>query len=191
LKKKKLREFPLKKEYTNKGQKIKKKLRQIKGLIAIRLFKLQLENIVVLTCGRFLDISINNIFVSKGINSIKKVGSRMKKQEFRFIFYLLLLSSQYNQSKMIANYVANSIKTTKKHYLVLRSFIGLVEYFFFKNIINFLGLQLRLTGKLGGKMRRSKYHYKLGKVWLQTLKIGLNYTLSISFTKFGIISIKV
>jgi ribosomal protein S3 len=26
---------------------------------------------------------------------------------------------------------------------------------------------------------------------LQTLKIGLNYTLSISFTKFGIISIKV
>jgi hypothetical protein len=164
LKKKKLVEFVAKKKCSGKVPKIKTKLRQIRGLIAMRLFKLQLENIIALTCGRFLDISINNIFLIKGVSSIKKVGSRMKKQEFRFMFYLLLLSSQYNQSKMIANFLANSIKTTKKHFLVLRSFISLVEYFFFKNIINFLGLQLRLTGKLGGKMRRSKYHYKLGKV---------------------------
>lgn len=125
------------------------------------------------------------------INPQKKFGIKIKKQEFRFIFYLLLLSCQYNQSKMIANYLANYIKTTKKHYLVLRNFINFLEYFFFKNIINFLGFQLRLSGKLGGKMRKSKYHYKLGRVWLQTLKICLSYTTSTSFTKFGVISIKV
>jgi len=148
----------------NNNKKIKKN-RQVNGLIIIRLFKLQLENIIFFTCKRFLDISINNIFLTSGIiNYRKKIGVKIKKQEFRFIFYLLLLSSQYNQSKMIANYLASNIKTTKKHYLVLRNFVNFLEYFFFKNIINFLGFQLRLNGKLSGKMRKSKYHYKLGKV---------------------------
>ena len=40
-------------------------------------------------------------------------------------------------------------------------------------------------------MRKSKYHYKLGKVQLQTLKSSLNYSLGLSYTKFGIISIKI
>ena len=40
-------------------------------------------------------------------------------------------------------------------------------------------------------MRRSKFHYKLGKVCLQSLSIGLNYSIALSYTKFGIISIKV
>jgi small subunit ribosomal protein S3 len=58
-------------------------------------------------------------------------------------------------------------------------------------LVQFLGLQLRLNGKLGGKLRKSKYHYKLGKVQLQSLKVGLNYSISISHTKFGAISVKV
>lgn len=169
----------------------KKKLRKISGLIAIRLFKFQLENIIFFICGRFLDIFINNVFFIKGLSVATRVGVRLKKLDFRFVFYLLLLSSQYNQTKMISNYVASIIKGTKKHHMVLRNFVNLIEFFFFKNIICFLGIQLRVTGKLGGKMRKSKYHYKLGKVCLQTLRIGLNYSLSISYTKFGIISIKV
>jgi ribosomal protein S3 len=56
--------------------------------------------------------------------------------------------------------------------------------------ISLLGIQLRVSGKLDGRMRRSKYHYNVGKVQLQTLKIFLNYSLSISYTKYGIISIK-
>jgi ribosomal protein S3 len=39
-------------------------------------------------------------------------------------------------------------------------------------------------------MRKSKYHYDIGKVQLQTLKIILSYSLSFSYTKFGILSTK-
>lgn len=39
-------------------------------------------------------------------------------------------------------------------------------------------------------MRKSKYIYKIGKVQLQTLKLIFDYNLYLSFTKFGIISIK-
>jgi hypothetical protein len=169
----------------------RKKLRKISSLIYIRLFKLQLENIIFFTCNRFLDIFINNIFLIKGLSLSCRLGSRVKKQEFRFVFYLLLLSTQYNQSKMLSNYVVDIIQKTKKHHMVLRNFVSLIELFFFKNIISFLGFQLRVTGKLGGKMRKSKYHYKLGKVRLQTLKVGLSYSSSVSYTKFGVISVKV
>jgi ribosomal protein S3 len=56
--------------------------------------------------------------------------------------------------------------------------------------ISLWGIQLRVAGKLDGRMRKSKYHYNIGKVQLQTLKTFLNYSISISYTKFGIISIK-
>jgi ribosomal protein S3 len=39
-------------------------------------------------------------------------------------------------------------------------------------------------------MRKSKYHYSIGKVQLLTFKTFLNYSISISYTKFGIISTK-
>jgi len=137
-------------------------------------------------------VFIHNIFFEKGITIPVRLSQRFKKsQESRFIFYLLLLSTQYNQSAMLSKYVANIIKKTKNHLMVIKKFINFVEFYFFKHIINFLGLQLRVTGKLGGKMRKSKYHYKLGKVCLQSLKIGLSYSCSISYTKFGLISVKI
>jgi len=169
----------------------KKKLRKISGFVSIRVFQLSLENIICYTCKRFLSVSIHNIFLSKGLHVQQKLGVKMRKQKFRSLFYLVLMSALFNQSKIIALYLAVSIKTTKNHLVVLRSFIDLVEFFFFKRILRFLGFQLRLTGKLGGKMRRSKFHYKLGKVCLQTISIGLSYSTVLSYTKFGVISIKV
>jgi hypothetical protein len=169
----------------------KTKLRKICGFVSMRIFQLSIENIVFFNCKRFLSINIHNIFLSKGLHLQEKLGFKIEKQLFRSAFYLILLSTLYNQSKMISLYLASSIRNTKKHFVVVRNFINLVEFFFFKKILRFLGLQIRLTGKLGGKMRRSKFHYKLGKVCLQTLSIALNYSIALSYTRFGIISIKV
>jgi hypothetical protein len=58
----------------------KKKLRSISGLIALRVFKLRLENIIYFTCGRFLAISINNIFLTKGLHLQQRLGTKIKKQ---------------------------------------------------------------------------------------------------------------
>ena len=49
---------------------------------------------------------------------------------------------------------------------------------------------MQVSGKLNGKMRKSKYHYSIGKVQLQTLMTTLDYHLGISYTKFGILSTK-
>jgi small subunit ribosomal protein S3 len=73
---------------------------------------------------------------------------------------------------------------------VLRKITLIIENFWKSRNASLRGIQLRVTGKLNGSMRKSKYHYSIGKVQLQTFKTFLNYNLSISYTNFGIISIK-
>jgi hypothetical protein len=104
---------------------------------------------------------------------------------------LLYLASNYNQSKLLSDYLSKLIKGSKKHFRNLSFFVKALEFVFNWNLIQILGFQLRLNGKLGGKLRKSKYHYKLGKVQLQTLRFNLSYSFSVSYTKFGTISIKV
>lgn len=101
------------------------------------------------------------------------------------------MAVRYCSSKIIVDYLLNLIKKNKNHHRSLKIFTNFLEKLFLYKAIKLLGFQLRVTGKLGGKMRKSKYHYKLGKVQLQTLKSRLSYDLGLSYTKFGIISIKV
>jgi ribosomal protein S3 len=96
----------------------------------------------------------------------------------------------YNNAGIISDYLSVIISSDTNHKRSLKKFITIFEIFFFSNLLQLTGFQLRLNGKLNGKMRKSKYHYKVGKVQLQTLKILLNFSLAISYTKFGTISIK-
>jgi ribosomal protein S3 len=52
-------------------------------------------------------------------------------------------------------------------------------------------LRIYVTGKLNGKMRRKTYSFKTGELAVQQLNTNLDYFKSTSFTKFGVLSIKV
>lgn len=91
---------------------------------------------------------------------------------------------------MFSSFIALQIKKNKNHKKILRKITLIIETFWKTRNINLRGIQLRVTGKLNGSMRKSKYHYSIGKVQLQTFKTFLNYHMSISYTKFGIISTK-
>jgi ribosomal protein S3 len=97
----------------------------------------------------------------------------------------------YFNSSLLSNYLSFLIKNSDKHYVVLKNVVKVLQNFYLVSHIKLLGIQLRLSGKLGGKMRKSKYHYQLGKVQLQTLKSKLSYDLGNSYTKYGVISVKV
>lgn len=112
------------------------------------------------------------------------------REVYRIAFQTILLSLVYRNTKVLSDYLVDLIKKNKQHHKTLRTFVSGIERFFFSNTLKLLGLQLRVTGKLGGRMRKSKYHYSLGKVQLQTIRMGVSYTLGVSYTKFGVISIK-
>jgi len=138
-----------------------------------------------------MNVKLNNVFLQKGLPRISFFGNQTIKPDFRFKFFTIFLSIVYNNSLILATYLAEMIKNGKQHRKNLQTFTDFFERVFFSCVIFLSGFQLRVTGKLGGKLRKSKYHYKLGKVKLQTFKHFLSYSLVPSFTKFGVISIKV
>ena len=104
---------------------------------------------------------------------------------------MLLVSIRYKNAKLISEYVSKLIYISKNHFRDLKFFTDIFEHFFIKNVIKLLGFQLRVTGKVGGRLRKKKYQFKLGKTQSQTININLSYYKSLSFTRYGIISIKV
>lgn len=168
-----------------------KKLRKILGLISLKVFSILLENIFFLTSGFFFKVTIKGIFLTKGLFLIKNIFNFFEKQEFRLAFYFLFLATNYNCTKILSDYLAGLVKRKKNHIKIFKVFVFCADELFRLNLIKFLGLQLRSTGKISGSLRKSKYHFKLGQVKLQKFFISLNYSLSLSYTKFGVISIKV
>merc|ERR1712127_203061 len=136
--------------------------------------------VIFLMCGSFFNVNMNHILLNKGLILVKKLNTRFKKQNFRSLFFLLFLATNYNNSKIISEFLAIVIKKNKNHHKILKFYVDFIEFLFNVNLIKMLGLQLRVTGKLDGKLRKSKYHYKLGKVSLQKLNVGISYSKAIS-----------
>ena len=165
------------------------KLRKINGYIKLNIIKFYLENVLYNKTKNLYIININNIFFQKGILFYNNIINKYKKQ--KFLLKTLLLSTCYMNSILITDYLSIILQTNKRHRWLLKKFIEIIEMFFYLNIIKFKGFQLRVSGKLNGKMRKSKYHYKLGKVKLQSISFYLTYSFNISYTKFGVLSIKI
>jgi small subunit ribosomal protein S3 len=103
---------------------------------------------------------------------------------------LLTLASVYNNSRILSEFISSQLEKDKNHRRLLRRIILSIEKFWASYNFGFNGIQLRVTGKLNGRMRKSKYQYILGKVSLQTLQTVISYTMTVAYTKFGLISTK-
>lgn len=165
-------------------------LRRSQGLVYLNLVAVKLENTILWATSKLISVTMQNIFLTSELALNYSFKRNFEKPNERFLFYTLLLATQYRNSKLIGEFISNEIEKNKNHFRILGFFTKSLEDFFFTKVLKFKGFQLRLTGKLGGKMRKSKYHYKLGKVQLQTLSSSLSYSLCLSYTKFGVISIK-
>lgn len=165
---------------------LKFKLRKILGLVELNIFSIKLENIIWLIANIFFIVIITNLFLWSGIY----IFSTYKNKIFKKLFYILLISINYKWIQNTCNYISSYLKFQTSHTKFLNLFINYVEVLFFKKFFSFFGLQLRVNGKLNFKTRKSKYHYQLGIVKLQKLKIGINYAESLCYTKFGVIGIK-
>jgi len=167
-----------------------KKKKKIKSFLKYKLLNILLENTIQKFMNVIYKVHIQNILVTTKdfflLQNVKKV-EKYKNE----LFYLFMLSTCYINSQILSDYLAIYLSKTKKHYQILYKFTESLESFFFSNVLKMLGIQVRAGGKLGGKMRKSKYHYKLGKVQLQTLYQRVSYSISLSFTKFGVIAIKI
>jgi len=158
-------------------------LQKINGFLYFRILGISIGNILYFFTRKTIKIDISNIWQNQGW-TFKFLFKD------KFIFKLLFLSCFFKNTKLFSEFIALQLQKNKNHKKILRKITLIIENFWKNYIVNLIGIQLRITGKLNGSMRKSKYHYDIGKVQLQTLKIILSYSLSFSYTKFGIISTK-
>ena len=164
---------------------VKTKLQKLNGFIYFKILGAVIENIFLINLKKIFVVHFNNIWSNQGW-----IFRFFKKDKNRFLLKLFFLSCLYNDLKMFLDYISGQLKRNKNHKKLLRLITKTIEIFWKSRRIGLRGIQLRVAGKLNGKMRKSKYHYSIGKVQLQTLTTFLNYDMCISYTKFGIISIK-
>jgi hypothetical protein len=159
-------------------------LKQFWSLSYFKLLAILLENILFYIKKYCKPLVINNVWENNGL-----IFQHFSKNYY--IYQLLTLVSIYYNCQLFSDFIGYHLKKDKKHTLSIRKIISCVEKFWRFYRFGFQGLQLRINGKINGKMRKSKYHYSLGKVPLQTLKILLNYSISVAYTRFGIITTKI
>lgn len=166
-------------------------LRKINGSLKLKLITKGLENLIFKLKAQKISIKIKNIYLTKGFFRVPYFGKQVIKPEFRFKFFTIFVAMAYTNSFLMSEYISDVIKKGKQHRKNLQIFTNFFERIFYPRLLMLSGFQLRVSGKLGGKLRKSKYHYKIGKVQLHTFKNFLSYSLTTSYTKFGVISIKV
>lgn len=92
----------------------------------------------------------------------------------------------------MAIFISKHITDKKNHYFILRHFktllINIILYF---KIFRLQGVYFRLHGKFKGVLKKKKYIVRWGKTTFQPLKVLINFGFFLSFTKYGVFSIKV
>lgn len=177
---------------------VKSKFRRKFGFIKLAFIRLYISILIFFVSGYFFKVWIRNILFSTGLwknrrrkKSLVLTKKKGSTKEIRMLYFFLLTATVFYKSSLIGQYLAFQIKKFKNHLRILRNFTNMLEKLYYNHRIKFNGIIIRATGKLGGKMRKSKYHYKLGKANLQIIETPLSYYLGISATRFGIISIKI
>ena len=164
----------------------RKRFRKKFSILKMRIVELFMMMNVFLSVGYFMVLRLENALFSYGLYRRYKMPKKDSKLDF-----LCFIAIQFCTSELLGNYLCRNLSLVKNHFRVLRKFMSTVEKFYLKSRFNFYGLLIRIAGKLQGKMRKSKYQYKIGKANRQVFKIPISYFFGISVTRFGVLSIKV
>jgi len=165
-------------------------VRKLNGLIKLKLITSMLSNIVYSKLSLDIKFNLQNIYLTKGWVQLPTTKGFLQNHELRDKFFTIFFSIKFFNAELLGHYLATLLLSSKNHLKIFYSVIKFVELLFFNSIIVTKGLRIRLTGKINGKMRKSKHHYSLGNSSTQSLSQVCNYSLVNVFTKYGVLSLK-
>lgn len=116
----------------------------------------------------------------------------LKKFFLKQKLYIISLSFLFLKGSILLSYIHNIIKKTKnkKHIKNLLLFFRELKIIFKMQYIPIYGLKFRIAGRLGGKLRKGTFFFKLGNLKLLTLTTVLDYSLKVVHTLYGVFSLK-
>jgi hypothetical protein len=154
--------------------------------------QIRLESILSFFFKRHLFIKLQNVFNLPLYFNFIDVSRKTKLsvQELTTLEFMFYISCKLRMVSIFTRYLAKTLSFEKRHkklfWQVVNTVTKLNAY-----LSLFKGFRMYVTGKLDGKMRRKKYSFKFGQLAVQQIKTNLDYSTSVSFTKYGAISIKI
>lgn len=189
--------FNLKKIYNKKILHKTKKIWLFRSL-NFKFLEIYFENKLFRYFHKSFKLKINSIFKNlifdfffSLIKYSQSLISSIIKSSQRKIFFLIYLFFSTHNVELFTRWVGSLLRKTYQHRKKIKYFIQTIYFLFTQNLVNFKGFKIYISGKLNGKMKRSKYGYKMGEIWLNTFNIRINYYYLPLYTKFGVFSLKV
>lgn len=169
-------------------------------LLKFRVLSILFSNVIFLCYKQSVHVKISSIFFTQvGSESLYLYN---KKNFFSKDLYIL---NEFRQ-KMVAyasliskspQLLTNAItiilrKTRKKNHIrnVLSFLFFIKNLFNNQSLVSFIGFRFKVSGKLSGKLRKSKFIYKLGKIQLLFLNSYITYHSDIAITQYGVFGLK-
>jgi len=154
--------------------------------------QIRLESTLSFFFKRHLFIKLQNMFNLPLYFNFVNVSRKTKSnsQELTTLEFMFYISCKLRMVGIFTRYLAKMLSFEKRHkklfWQVVNTVTKLNAY-----LSLFKGFRMYVTGKLDGKMRRKKYSFKFGQLAVQQIETSLDYSTSVSYTKYGTISIKI
>ena len=133
------------------------------------------------------DSIIGQILIKYRLDIIKFFVRHRNKRSNLLLYFIFNLDN----IELLVRYLGSLLYENHKHKVKIRFFIKSIYFLILNRLINLKGLKLYISGKLNKKMKSSKYAYKFGEIWLNTLDTSIRYYYLPLYTKFGVFSIKI
>lgn len=169
------------------------KLNLLNSFLKFKFLELHCSLLSFLYTGKKLIFTIKSIFDRSFLFfRIPFFFKYLKKKFLKQKLYIINLSFLFLKGNILLYYIHNIIKKTKnkKHIKNLLTFFKELKIIFKMQYIPIWGLKFRIAGRLGGKLRKGTFFYKLGNLKLLTFNTLLDYTLTIVHTFYGVFSLK-
>lgn len=144
-----------------------------------------------------LNKNMKKLIQKNRIKTLKNIVVKLRRYK-RSPFYkeglnvMLSIVRNKNSSILLANFIADQLKKSKRHNFFLRFIKSGLNLFTNKRLSILSGIKIKIKGRLNGRPRARHKIIKIKKgVSVQTFRSKLNYAESTSFTKNGTIGVKV
>lgn len=162
------------------------------NILNLKLISLSFELLLNIYYNKKYIIVFNNVLNYFLLNDFieKNQYKNLNKQKHK-IYFLMYTLFYFKNTELIVRYISFLINKSYRHKRNIMFFRKMIYYLWIKKIIKFKGFNLSILGKLNGKMKRSKFYYRVGKFGVSTfLNEKIVYYYLPLYTKFGVFSIK-
>jgi hypothetical protein len=169
------------------------KLNKINSLLKYKFLSLQLESIISFFVVKSLKVKIIHFMcLVSSFKSSYLSKFVFNKQTNKKKYVIILFCFIYSNTFVLNNILGLILQTTKskQHIKNLLSILNVIKTLFNSQIISIYGFKFQIKGKLGGKLRKSKFKYSLGKITNSSFSLRVCYSAIAIYTKYGVFGLK-